>query len=126
MLLSVVYISNNCQSLSRGVGDISGDELEVSPSELVVLLPPDVGRPPLTLGVGWGGQVGVQPGTRKYLELKTEKIFHILLELIWRRREGESPSKLGVVGGGEAWDGLLQGDGAQQDGEGDHQVKGGT
>ena len=77
MLLSVVYISNNCQSLSRGVGDISGDELEVSPSELVVLLPPDVGRPPLTLGVGWGGQVGVQPGTRKYLELKTENISYL-------------------------------------------------
>ena len=48
------------------------------------------------------------------------------LELVRRRREGESPSELSVVGGGEAGDGLLQGDRAQQQGEGDHQVEGGT
>ena len=49
-----------------------------------------------------------------------------LLELVRRRREGESPSKLSVVGGGEAGHGLLQRDGPQQEGEGDHQVEGGT
>ena len=48
------------------------------------------------------------------------------LELVRRRREGESPSELGVVGGGEAGDGLLQGDRAQQEREGDHQVEGWT
>ena len=94
--------------MRRVVGDISWDELEVSPSELVVIPALNVGLAPVAFSVGGRRQLGVQ------------------LELIRRRRGAECPSKLSVVGGGEAGDGLLQGDGAQQEGEGDHQVEGGT
>ena len=50
-------------SLSRVVGDISWDELEVSPSELVVLLALNVRRAPVALSVGGRGQLGVQSAT---------------------------------------------------------------
>ena len=51
----------------------------------------------------------------------------LLLEMFgWWWQVSESPSELRVVGRGEAGDGLLQGDGAQHDGELHHEVEGGA
>ena len=59
-----IVVLPSCRALGlRGVGDISGDELEISASVLVISLAPDVSRPPLALSVGGRGQVGVQPAT---------------------------------------------------------------
>ena len=44
----------------------------------------------------------------------------------WWWQVSESPSELRVVGRGEAGDGLLQGNGAQHDGELHHEVEGGA
>ena len=63
----------------RVVGDISGDELEVSPCVLVIILAVNVGRTPLALSVGGRGQLGVESAAatifRTQLENSETKYF---------------------------------------------------
>ena len=58
----------------RVVGDISGDELEVSARELVVILAVDGGRAPLALSVGGRGQLGVQSATGTILRIQLQNL----------------------------------------------------